>query len=143
MRRRAMFAAVLYDRPLRHGHAAVKSEPARIEGGAGVARRVRDVARVRAIAIDAAVLVALTAATAAVYVWTKAPLYNHFGTIDPWLYTALWTNFDQIYDSFPRTYYISRVPWIVPGYVLNQISFSIRPISWAVAFSSTFSVGAG
>ncbi len=55
--------------------------------------------RVRALGVDAAVLIGLTALTAAVYVWTKAPLYNPFGTIDPWLYTALWTNFDQIYDA--------------------------------------------
>ncbi len=73
-------------------------------------------------------LVSLTAATAAVYVWTKAPLYNPFGTIDPWLYTALWTNFDQIYESFSRTYYISRVAWIVPGYVFNGI-FDARTAS--------------
>jgi hypothetical protein len=132
--------AVLYDRPLRHGRAAVRAEPARIEGGVGIARRVADVARVRAIAIDAAVLVTLTAATAAVYVWTKAPLYNPFGTIDPWLYTALWTNFDQIYDSFPRTYYISRVPWIVPGYLLNGI-FDAR--SAALVLHTIYFVGGG
>jgi hypothetical protein len=132
--------AVIYDRPLRHGHAVVRAEPARVEGGVGVVRRVGDVARVRAIAIDAAVLVALTAATAAVYVWTKAPLYNPFGTIDPWLYTALWTNFDQIYDSFPRTYYISRVPWIVPGYVLNEI-FDARTA--ALVLHTAFFLGGG
>jgi hypothetical protein len=132
--------AVLYDRTLRHGHAALRAEPARIEGGVGVARRVGDVARVRAIAIDAAVLIALTAATAAVYVWTKAPLYNPFGTIDPWLYTALWTNFDQIYDAFPRTYYISRVPWIVPGYALNGL-FDARTA--ALVLHTTYFLGGG
>jgi hypothetical protein len=87
-----------------------------------------DVARIRTLALDAAVLVTLTTATAAVYVWTKAPLYHEFGTIDPWLYTALWTNFDQIYESFAGTYYISRVPWIVPGYLLNGI-FDARTAS--------------
>ena len=84
--------------------------------------------------------VVLTAATAAVYVWTKAPLYNPFGTIDPWLYTALWTNFDQIYESFPRTYYISRVPWIVPGYALNGI-FDARTA--ALVLHTTFFLGGG
>ena len=76
---------------------------------------------VPALALDAGVLVPLSASAAAVYVWTKAPLYNPFGTIDPWLYTALWTNFDQIYGAFSGTYYISRVPWIVPGYALNGV----------------------
>jgi hypothetical protein len=132
--------AVLYDRPLPHGHAAVRAEQARIQSGVWGTRRVADVARVHSIALDAAVLVVLTAATAAVYVWTKAPLYNPFGTIDPWLYTALWTNFDQIYESFPRTYYISRVPWIVPGYVLNGI-FDARTA--ALVLHTTFFLGGG
>jgi len=118
----------------------MRAEPARAEGGIGIARRVADVAWVRAIAIDAAVLVVLTSATAAVYVWTKAPLYNPFGTIDPWLYTALWTNFDQIYESFPRTYYISRVPWIVPGYALNEI-FDARTAS--LVLHTAFFLGGG
>jgi hypothetical protein len=117
----------------------MRVEAARVGQGTGPARRVFDIAHVRAIAIDAAVLVTLTAATAAVYVWTKAPLYNPFGTIDPWLYTALWTNFDQIYDSFSRTYYISRVPWIVPGYVLNGI-FDARTAA-IVLHSTYFLVG--
>jgi hypothetical protein len=100
---------------------STRAEPAPAERAIGTSRRVADDARVRALAVDAAVLATLTAATAAVYVWTKAPLYNPFGTIDPWLYTALWTNFEQIYEAFSRTYYISRVPWIVPGYALNGI----------------------
>ena len=86
-------------------------------------------------------LVVLTAATAAVYVWTKAPLYNLFGTIDPWLYTALWTNFDQIYDSFSRTYYISRVPWIVPGYVVNGIFDDVRTA--ALVLHTAYFLGGG
>jgi hypothetical protein len=105
----------------------------------GIARAF-DVPRVRALAIDAAVLVALTAAAAAVYVWTKAPLYNPFGTIDPWLYTALWTNFDQIYESFARTYYISRLPWILPGYALNGI-FEARTA--ALVLHTVYFLGGG
>ena len=121
--------------------AAMRAEPVPTEGGVGAARRVVDTAVVRAIANDAAVLVILTAATAAVYVWTKAPLYNPFGTIDPWLYTALWTNFDQVYESFPRTYYISRVPWIVPGYVLNGIFDDARTA--ALVLHTAFFLGGG
>ena len=131
---------LLYDRSLPDGDAVIGAEAARAEPGIGLVRRVVNVAHVRAIAVDAAVLVTLTAATAAVYVWTKAPLYNPFGTIDPWLYTALWTNFDQIYESFPRTYYISRVPWIVPGYVLNGI-FDARTA--ALVLHTAFFLGGG
>jgi hypothetical protein len=68
---------------------------------------------------DAIVLVLITAVIATIYVWTKAPLYNPMGSIDPWLYTALWMNFEQIYHHFITTYYVSRIPWIVPGYLLN------------------------
>jgi hypothetical protein len=121
-------------------HAVMRVESAQPQGGVGNPGRVLDVARVPVLAIDAAVLVVLTAAAAAVYVWTKAPLYNPFGTIDPWLYTALWTNFDQIYESFPRTYYISRLPWIVPGYVLNGV-FDARTA--ALVLHSAFFLGGG
>jgi hypothetical protein len=67
------------------------------------------------------VLLLLTLAFIGTYFFTKAPLYNPVGTIDPWLYTAVWTNFDQIYHHFLGTYYVSRVPWIAPGYVLNLL----------------------
>ncbi len=75
----------------------------------------------RPLAADVAALALLTAAAAAAYVWTKAPLYNTVPSIDPWLYTALWTNFDQIQSAFGSTYYASRLPWIVPGYLANQL----------------------
>jgi hypothetical protein len=118
----------------------MRAEAVRAGRGVGQVGRVVDEAHVRALAIDAAVLVPLTAVTAAVYVWTKAPLYNPFGTIDPWLYTALWTNFDQIYGSFSGTYYISRVPWIVPGYLLNDI-FDARTA--ALGLHAAYFVGGG
>jgi hypothetical protein len=107
-----------YDRRVRM---AVPSTRARLDSSvrAGRARRAVEHVAASAIAIDVAILGMLTAATAIAYVWTDAPLYNQLGTIDPWLYTALWTNFDQVYSSFHGLYYISRVPWIVPGYVLN------------------------
>jgi hypothetical protein len=131
---------LLYDRSLPDGDAVIGAEAARVEPGLRLVRRVVNVTHVRAVAVDAAVLVTLTAATAAVYVWTRAPLYNPFGTIDPWLYTALWTNFDQIYESFPRTYYISRIPWIVPGYALNAI-FEARTA--ALVLHTAYFLGGG
>lgn len=71
--------------------------------------------------MDVTTVAVLTAVVALAYLWTNAPLYNPRGTIDPWLYTALWTNFEQTYALFPGTYYVSRVPWIVPGYALNVL----------------------
>ena len=73
------------------------------------------------VVFEAGLVIGLTALTGAAYLWTDAPLFNPRGSVDPWLYTALWTNFDQIYGLFEGTYYASRIPWIVPGYVLNSI----------------------
>jgi hypothetical protein len=124
----------------RNGQVDVRAESVPTEGAVGATGRALDVARVQPIAIDAIVVAALTGVTAAVYVWTKSPLYVPFGTIDPWLYTALWTNFDQIYDAFPGTYYISRIPWIVPGAVLNGI-FGARTAS--LVLHTAYFVGGG
>lgn len=118
----------------------MRAEPARAERGVDIARRVVEVTRVRAVALDLAVMGTLTAVTAAVYVWTEAPLYTPFGTIDPWLYTAAWTNFGQIYDAFHGTYYLSRVPWVVPGVVLNGI-FDARTA--ALVLHTTYFVAGG
>jgi hypothetical protein len=70
---------------------------------------------------EGAALALATLACIGMYIATDAPLYNPVGTIDPWLYTALWTNFDQIYHHFVGTYYVSRLPWIAPGYALNLL----------------------
>jgi hypothetical protein len=61
------------------------------------------------------------------YWWTRAPLYNPTGTIDPWLYTALFVNFDQVYAHFGTTYYASRLPWILPGRFL----YGVLPVDTA------------
>src|SRR6185312_2999907 len=46
-------------------------------------------------------------------------IYTEPWTVDPWLYTALMTNFDTIYGWFSTTYYASRLPAILPGLSLN------------------------
>ena len=73
------------------------------------------------IGLEAGVIAVLTLSAVAAYVITRAPLYNPLDTIDPWLYTALWTNFAQTYHSFVSTYYVSRIPWIAPGYAVNLL----------------------
>ena len=61
------------------------------------------------------------------YWWTRAPLYNPPGTIDPWLYTAFFVNFDRVYEDFALTYYAARLPWIVPG----RIAYAVFPLDAA------------
>jgi hypothetical protein len=90
-------------------------------GATAYARRIPAVLWKPAWVVELTTLSLLTAGIAVAYSWTKAPLYNQRGTIDPWLYTALWTNFQQTYETFRGTYYISRIPWIVPGYALNGV----------------------
>jgi hypothetical protein len=61
------------------------------------------------------------------YWWTKAPLYNQSGTIDPWLYTAFFVNWDRVYEPLALTYYAARLPWIVPG----RFAYALLPLDAA------------
>src|SRR4051812_23053776 len=71
--------------------------------------------------LDAALLSGLTVLIGLVYWLVDAPLYNPVGSIDPWIYTALFTNFDFIYHHFGDTYYASRLPWVVPGLLVHDV----------------------
>jgi hypothetical protein len=66
-------------------------------------------------------LTAVGAFFALLYWVTDAPLYNPVGFVDPWLYTSLFVNFDWAYSVFFDTYYAARLPWVIPGYVLNSL----------------------
>lgn len=63
----------------------------------------------------------IAALGAAFYVWVEAGVFNNPAYIDPWIYTGLFLNFDFIYDAYGYTYYASRLPWIIPGQILNSI----------------------
>src|SRR5262245_48976680 len=73
------------------------------------------------VAREVAGLVLITLAVCGTFWWTSAPLFNPGTSIDPWLYTALFVNFDFTYSHFVLTYYATRLPWIIPGYLLNLI----------------------
>jgi hypothetical protein len=75
--------------------------------------------------LDAAVLIVLTVLIGVVYWAVDAPLYNPSASIDPWVYTALFTNFDFTYHHFWDTYYASRLPWVVPGLLIHD-AFSYK-----------------
>ena len=42
-------------------------------------------------------------------------VYPPSGFIDPWLYTGYFTNFRYLLAHYGFTYYVSRLPWILPG----------------------------
>ena len=77
-------------------------------------------AALRENAPERAVVGVSTAAGLVVLRLVRTQIYNDPWTIDPWLYTALMTNFDFIYPHFVTTYYASRLPMILPGYFLNS-----------------------
>jgi hypothetical protein len=81
----------------------------------------------RARLLDLAALASVFVIAALAYWWTRAPLYNPSGTIDPWLYTALFLNWDRVYENFALTYYAARLPWIVPG----RIAYAVFPLDAA------------
>lgn len=97
-----------------------RADPARPRRGLAGVLRLGEVAASRSVAAEGLTLIGLSGLAVLAYALTKAPLYNPVGTIDPWLYTAAWTNFNLIYHAFSTTYYLSRLPWIVPGYALNK-----------------------
>jgi hypothetical protein len=74
----------------------------------------------RADSHEVAVVGVSTAAALVVLRLVRTQIYTDPSTIDPWLYTALMTNFDFIYHHFVTTYYASRLPAILPGYFLNS-----------------------
>jgi len=62
-----------------------------------------------------------------VIVCSRVPLYNPVGYLDPWFYTGYFNNLAELYKWFGPTYYLSRLPWIVPGY----IAYHLLPAKWA------------
>lgn len=48
-------------------------------------------------------------------------IFTPAATIDPWLYFGYFNNFGQYTEWFPATYYATRLPWIVPGYICYKV----------------------
>lgn len=48
-------------------------------------------------------------------------IYPTAGYIDPWFYTGYFTNFHYLVSHLGFTYYVSRLPWILPG----RLAFAI------------------
>ena len=70
--------------------------------------------------VELAIVIVTSVAALAVLRLVDTQIFPEPWTIDPWLYTALMTNFDSIYGWFNGTYYASRLPMIVPGVFLNS-----------------------
>ncbi|MGE5207622.1 MAG: hypothetical protein ACM3PW_18580 [Chlamydiota bacterium] len=53
--------------------------------------------------------------------WSKVPLYNPVGYLDPWFYTGYFNNLLELYQRWGSTYYLSRLPWVLPGYAAYHL----------------------
>lgn len=95
---------------------------------------------------EAGMLAAMSLLALAVYDVSHLARFNPPNATDPWIYTGAMWNFDFLYRFFANTYYLSRLPWIIPGYLLNQAfspetSFFVLHICFAlVAAGSAFAI---
>lgn len=46
---------------------------------------------------------------------------NPVGYLDPWFYTGLFTNFGYLFHAFSSGYWVTRLPWIIPGIGANWL----------------------
>ncbi len=51
--------------------------------------------------------------------------YSNFGAsgyLDPWFYTGYFTHFSYLLEHHGLTYYVSRLPWIIPGVLIFKVA---------------------
>ncbi len=59
--------------------------------------------------------------------------FNPAGYLDPWIYTGYFTNFQYMIHQYGATYYLCRLPWILPGVLAYKI---LPPLAAALALKS-------
>ena len=62
---------------------------------------------------------------AAAFLFLLLGPYSNFGPIgylDPWYYTGYFMHFSYLVKAAGATYYVSRLPWIVPGLIVFRIA---------------------
>jgi hypothetical protein len=64
---------------------------------------------------SAAILLASFGAVSVWLVFGPFAIYPPVGFIDPWFYTGYFTNFSYLLLHRGFSYYVSRLPWIIPG----------------------------
>jgi len=100
-----------------------------VEGRAALTKETR---RVRAwIADDSRTteiggLLVAAGAFVAFYWYAGFPIYNNATWLDPWYYTGLFINFHFLHSTFSTAYYVTRLPWLIPGRAIFAI-FSPTP----------------
>ncbi len=62
---------------------------------------------------------------AAAFLFLLLGPYSNFGPtgyLDPWFYTGYFMHFSYLVKTAGATYYVSRLPWIIPGLIVFQIA---------------------
>jgi hypothetical protein len=70
---------------------------------------------------DEARFLLICCAVLALYGLIHAVVLNPVGYLDPWFYTGAFTNFAYLYGEFHWGYWVTRLPWIIPGIAANWI----------------------
>lgn len=96
----------------------------------------------RARLSEAAVLTAMSLAAVGEYMLAHTPIFNPPNATDPWFYTGAIWNLDFLYRYYGNAYYLSRLPWIIPGFLLNQefspqVSFLVEHVVFALAAAAS------
>jgi len=75
--------------------------------------------------------------------------YSNFGPtsyLDPWFYTGYFTHFSYLLRHAGVTYYVSRLPWIIPGWLMFHLTTPaaatvlLNALIVAVAVTALFSI---
>jgi Dolichyl-phosphate-mannose-protein mannosyltransferase len=98
----------------------------------------RDPVGFRHAAMETAAFVATVALAVGLYALLQAPVLNPESYLDPWIYTALFTNFSYLYHAFTWAYWTSRLPWIIPGIAANRV---LPPIGAFFVLHLAFFIG--
>ena len=80
---------------------------------------------VSALRLEPVAVGAVTFAIGLFYWHLRAAAVSTPGYLDPWIYYALFQNFDYLYHAFYTAYYTSRLPWIIPGQVVHAVFPSV------------------
>lgn len=88
---------------------------------AGIAEAVFERRPARPLLFEAVAVAGATAAAVVVYMVVHGTVLDLPNYIDPWIYTALFVNFDFVFHWFHSTYYASRLAWVVPGRIAHAL----------------------
>lgn len=67
-------------------------------------------------------------------------LFPPAGYLDPWFYPGYFTNFSYLLSHYGLTYYVSRLPWILPG--LAAFAIASPPVASLLLCSAIVAVSA-